>query len=118
MTTTTQTTRQALETAGADLTRQGITLVLSAGPKTTGDAWCDATEKHGERIALIHLPDGTWRGGPRYHSPDNPVPASTLYVSYPWDDVDVGVVIYRILAAHGFDLDWDGDPTDAIQIHL
>lgn len=122
MTTATQTVKEALDAAAADLAEAGLTLVISTRQMTSGDAWCDAVEKHGGRIALIHFEGGWWERG-RPHVRDDfrnraVIPLSRLYVSFPWDDAEAGACIRDTLNAHGLKVEWSGDPTNAVQIHL
>ena len=112
--------KATLEAVGADLAKDDVTLVVPIGSHSTrGDAWCDAVEKHGEQIALIHLKPGFWSGGrPLYRTSDGYVAASVLYVSYPWEDTKIGKRIHDALVTHRLTVEWDGDGTSAIAIHL
>jgi hypothetical protein len=100
-----------------DLAKCGLTLVLTEGSQTRGDAWCDATRQHGKRIAHIHLEDGHW--ATMQHKPWHDwVPVTTLYVSYPLNDGEAGANVYDMLRLHGLDAGWDYDPTQAIRVNL
>ncbi len=103
----------------ADLAKHGLTLVLSAGGQTRGDAWCDATARHGERVAVIHLTDGSWNfGRPRFDDWGEYVDARALYVDFPRGDVAAGAAIRDTLVAHGFTVDWTGEAQSAVIINL
>lgn len=111
------TIRERLENSvSADLAENGITLVLSQGGQTDGDAWVDATQ-HGDRVANIHLLDGDW--ATMQHQPWHQwIPVTSLKVSFPIDDTAAGELITEILNRHGFITDWSGDPSYAIFITL
>lgn len=103
----------------ADLAKAGLTLALTEGIQTRGDAWCDATAKHGERIAHIHLEDGRW--ATMRHRPwgeGDSVPVTELLVSYPWGDVEAGSHIYDALRGNGLNASWDRDGTKPIRVNL
>lgn len=101
----------------ASLAKAGLTLVLSEGGQTRGDAWTDATAKHGPRIAHIHLEDGRW--ATMRHKPWHEwVAVTTLYVSYPWGDAEAGSNVYDMLRLHGLNASWDYDTTQAVRIEL
>lgn len=101
----------------ASLAKAGLALVLTEGAQTSGDAWCDATAKHGPRIAHIHLEDGHWTT--MRHKPSRDwEPVTTLYVSYPWNDMEAGSNIYDMLRLNGLNANWDYDTTQAIRVQL
>jgi hypothetical protein len=116
------TTAEKLAAAREPLARIGITLVVNTGVVTRGDAWCDAVEKHGERIAHIYIEDGEWRRGEPWQQDlfrDRAWhPLRMLRVSYPWANVKFGAVVARILLACGLNVQWNGSGESAIQIRL
>lgn len=109
----------ALDKAAADLAQHGIALVRSANGQDSGDAWCDAVEQHGERIALIHIVDGEWLPRPRqraWRRQQGWFDVTQLKVSYPWEDVETGAVVRAALVAQGLRVEWAGSGRDAIHI--
>ena len=104
----------------ADLADYGVTLVLSADWQTRGDAWCDATDEHGPRVALIHLTDGRWiNGRPVYvEYPGDRVPARELHVDYQYGDDATGRLIAETLKSHGFTVEWNGNGGQTVTIKL
>jgi hypothetical protein len=97
------TVRERLENAvAADLAENGITLVLSQGGRTHGDAWVDAT-RHGDRVANIHLLDGNW--ATMQHQPGYQwIPVTSLKVSFPFDDTSPARIAVTVLAVGHADL--------------
>jgi hypothetical protein len=111
----------SLDKAAADLAQQGITLVRSANSKSSDGAWCDAVERHGERIALIHLVDGVWSPWPRQRGvfyDREWFNMTRLKVRYSWKDVATGAAVRAALAAQGFRVEWDGSSRDTVHIVL
>src|ERR1044071_1410961 len=119
-TTKTVTVRERLEDlVAADLAQNGLTLVLSDGADTDGDAWSRATDQHGPQVVNIHFQDGDWTTM-RYRpwGEGNWEPATALKVSYPYGDTAAGEFIAATLDLHGFPTTWDGDGESAIFIRL
>lgn len=99
-----------------------ITLILSSGTSTRADAYTDAVEHYGVKLAVIHLEDGQWGGHrPRrrdlfrdraWHD------VKVLMVDYPWNDATVGGLVRDVLVSAGFTVEWNGDGTQALEIVL
>jgi hypothetical protein len=116
------TTQDRLARTREVLAQAGITLVVNTGIVTRGDAWCDAVEKHGEKIAHLYIEDGAWRHGEPWQQELGHQrewhPLRMLKVSYPYKNHKMGFAIARVLKAAGLNVQWSGDATQAIQIHL
>jgi hypothetical protein len=109
----------------AELANAGIHLVLSGDDRTSGDAWCDATDivranAPGQRLALIHLNEGSWDGGvPRFLEHGKGwVDATLIKVSHPYALPSTARTIVEVLNRHGLNATWDGDPESCVHIHL
>lgn len=109
----------------ADLAAIGIHLVVSGDTRTTCDAWSDATDivranAPGNRLALIHLSDGSWDGGvPRYLEHGKGwFDATLIKVSYPHTVPGIATDIVGVLTRNGFDATWDGDTESGVHINL
>ncbi len=103
----------------------GIHLVVSASPRSSGDVWCDAVDQarsagKGRRTALIHLNNGSWDGGyPRYRDDRGRWHlAEILLVGYGLDDRQGAQTILATLRSNGFNASWSGDLTFSIEIYL
>lgn len=114
------TMHERFDDAAATLARQGIPLIVDNSQQTSGDAWCDAAGKHGNRIAFIHAPGGHWNGPDEYRwrGEGQTGPVRTLYVSFHYDNPSAGEAIVAVFAGAGFRTDWDGEPVHAVQVHL
>ena len=113
------TMRDRFDAATATLAQQGIPLIVTTTQQTSGDAWCDAAEQHGNRIAFIHVRGGRWNGPHEYRWRDgaDAGPVRTLYVSFHYDDLPVAEAIVSAFTDAGFRTEWDGESFHSVQVH-
>lgn len=90
-----------IDIAAAHLAEHGIKLVIDTNSqRTPGDAWVDAEEVHGERIAFIHTQD-------RYLAGE-----VTVFYRY------VARRVINAFTAAGCAVEWSGEACNAVLVDL
>jgi Domain of unknown function (DUF6891) len=112
--------RDRYDAAVATLNGQGIPVHIDTENLSAGDAWCRHTVGTDGRVAVAWEPGGFWHSPDvmRWHEGHRGGQIRGLYFSYPFRDTSVAGALVDAFQAQGFHVEWSGDPTKRVIVHL